>query len=249
MSRLRKRAGKRIREPFGKAGLTLAILALVFAMVGGAWAATGLNSKQKKEVKKIAKSFQGTGPAGAAGAVGPVGPAGANGKDGANGTNGTDGAAGAKGATGATGTNGTNGATGPTGTTGLTGTTGPTGTTLPSGKTATGLYHVTGINTTRDRLAISFPLRLLAEPAFHYIPQIAGVSQPTTECPGGWGNPTALPGHLCVYEGVLINLNPPITEVNAGITADPTSGVVLIFKPGDKTLESLAGGSWAVTAP
>lgn len=80
-----------ITEPFGKAGLTVAILALVLATTGAAFAVTGLNTKQKKEVEKIAKKFQGTGPAG------PQGAAGANGKDGANGANGKD------------GTNGTNG--------------------------------------------------------------------------------------------------------------------------------------------
>jgi hypothetical protein len=71
---------RRLKEPFGKAGLTVAMLALVVAMAGGAYAATGggngkaataskakskksknknsnagLSGKQKKEVKKIAK--------------------------------------------------------------------------------------------------------------------------------------------------------------------------------------------------
>ena len=48
-----------IREPFGKAGLTVAILALVLAMVGGAYASGALTGKQKKEVKKIAKKYAG----------------------------------------------------------------------------------------------------------------------------------------------------------------------------------------------
>jgi hypothetical protein len=93
LSPLRRRAGKRLREPFGKAGLTVAVIALVFAMLGGAYAAGGLTSKQKKEVKAIAKGLQGTGPAG------PQGAAGANGKDGANGSNGTNGSNGADGKT------------------------------------------------------------------------------------------------------------------------------------------------------
>jgi hypothetical protein len=43
------------RERFGIAGV-ISVIALVFAMVGGAFAAGGgLSSKQKKEVKKIAK--------------------------------------------------------------------------------------------------------------------------------------------------------------------------------------------------
>jgi hypothetical protein len=83
-----------IREPFGKAGLIVACLALIAALGGTAFAAAKLNGTQKKEVEKIAKKFQGTGPAG------PQGSAGANGKDGSNGTNGKDGANGANGANG-----------------------------------------------------------------------------------------------------------------------------------------------------
>jgi hypothetical protein len=81
-----------IREPFGKAGLTVAILALVLAMVGGAFAAAGLNGKQKKEVTKIAKKFAGKpGPAGQNGAAGANGLPGAPGKDGTSGKDGTNG--------------------------------------------------------------------------------------------------------------------------------------------------------------
>src|SRR3954453_22689625 len=64
---------RHFKEPFGKAGLTVAILALVLAMVGGAWAAVGLNGKQKKEVRKIAKTF--AGKPGVAGQQGPAAPA------------------------------------------------------------------------------------------------------------------------------------------------------------------------------
>ena len=46
-----------IREPFGKAGTVIGIVALVFAMVGGAFAAGALTAKQKKEVEKIAKKY------------------------------------------------------------------------------------------------------------------------------------------------------------------------------------------------
>lgn len=84
-----------IREPFGTAGLIVAMIALVAALGGTALAAAKLNSTQKKEVEKIAKKFAG--------------------KPGANGTNGTNGTAGAKGDAGAAGTNGTNGATGAAG--------------------------------------------------------------------------------------------------------------------------------------
>lgn len=98
-----------LRRNFGIPG-AIAVIALVFAMLGGAYAANhnnkrhhkkkaqaGLNAKQKKQVKGIAISVQGTGPAG------PQGPAGANGKDGSNGSDGTDGTNGTNGLPGAPG--------------------------------------------------------------------------------------------------------------------------------------------------
>jgi hypothetical protein len=93
-----------IREPFGTAGLIIAMVALVAALGGSAVAAnSALSGKQKKEVEKIAKKFAGA--PGAAGPTGPGGAAGTAGKDGSNGTNGKDGING----TGTNGTNGTNG--------------------------------------------------------------------------------------------------------------------------------------------
>ena len=103
---------KRITEPFGKAGLIVAVVALVAAMVGGAYAANnhgGSHRKKAHHKKKgpkfvtrpqaiaIAKKFAGEGPAGPQGPKGDKGDAGANGSDGANGTNGTDGSPGANG--------------------------------------------------------------------------------------------------------------------------------------------------------
>ncbi len=81
-----------ITEPFGKAGLTVAILALVMALVGGAYAAGGLSKSQEKQVTKIAKKYAGKpGAPGAAGPVGPAGPAGKNGKNGEQGAPGPEG--------------------------------------------------------------------------------------------------------------------------------------------------------------
>lgn len=71
------------REPFGKAGLTVAVVALVFAMIGGAYAAGTLTGKQKKEVEKIAKKFAGkNGSAGQPGSPGKDGSPGAAGQPG-----------------------------------------------------------------------------------------------------------------------------------------------------------------------
>jgi len=68
----------------------IAVIALVFAMAGGAWAASkALTSKQKKEVEKIAKKYAGkdglSGQAGAPGIQGVPGAPGTNGKDGKDG--------------------------------------------------------------------------------------------------------------------------------------------------------------------
>ncbi len=76
-----------LREPFGKAGLTVAVLALVLALVGGAYAAGGLTKSQEKQVTKIAKKY--AGKPGAPGATGPAGPAGSAGAKGDPGNNGT----------------------------------------------------------------------------------------------------------------------------------------------------------------
>ena len=81
-----------IREPFGKAGTVIGIVALVFAMVGGAFAAGALTAKQKKEVEKIAKKYAGkSGAAGELGQRGPVGPQGQQGGKGDQGIQGIPG--------------------------------------------------------------------------------------------------------------------------------------------------------------
>ena len=92
LARLR-RPDRGRREPFGKAGLIVALCAIVLATTGAAFAAGRLTGPEKAEVGKIAaktaKKYAGkpgpagkqgpagkTGPAGAAGATGPAGPAG-----------------------------------------------------------------------------------------------------------------------------------------------------------------------------
>lgn len=253
------RAGKRFREPFGKAGLTVAILALVFAMVGGAWAAAGLNSKQKKEVKSIAKSFQGTGPAGAAG------PAGAKGDNGSNGSNGAKGDAGAK------------GATGPQGIQGKEGSPWTAGGTLPSKQTETGswLFSVETVSSTLPDTSISFPIPLAkpGEPG-----QAAGFTKEQTEeieegktvgasgCKGTVAKPTAPPGKLCVYTSqefiteestfnspALRVLSPELSALDAvegtyGVTGARLSGVGFAGSPEAPSV-TRSWGTWAVTAP
>ena len=94
-----------LRNRFGIPGV-ISVIALVFAMLGGAYAA---NDSGGGRATASAKGKQGPrGKTGKTGPAGPAGPAGANGKDGANGSNGSNGQDGAAGAAGAAGTSVTN---------------------------------------------------------------------------------------------------------------------------------------------
>jgi hypothetical protein len=80
----------RIHRRLGTAGFAISIVALVAALGGGAYAASGgLSGKEKTEVKKIvqteAKKLVKAGPPGAPGAPGPAGAPGAKGDSGAKG--------------------------------------------------------------------------------------------------------------------------------------------------------------------
>jgi hypothetical protein len=91
----------RRRFTFANVAMTLA---LVFAMSGGAFAASKILITSAKQISpKVLKSLKGkAGPAGANGAQGPAGPAGPAGPQGPAGPGGAAGAAGAKGENGAT---------------------------------------------------------------------------------------------------------------------------------------------------
>jgi hypothetical protein len=91
------------RNRFGIPGV-ISVIALVFAMFGGAYAASDDNSAGKASASKASASATAkkgprgpkgakgaTGPAGPQGPAGPKGDAGAPGSNGTNGTNGTDG--------------------------------------------------------------------------------------------------------------------------------------------------------------
>jgi len=83
---------KRLKRRIGAngPGLTVAVIAMLVALTGGAFAASGaLTSTQKKEVKKIAqaeaKKFATAGPAGATGSTGAPGTKGDSGAKGTDG--------------------------------------------------------------------------------------------------------------------------------------------------------------------
>jgi hypothetical protein len=241
LSPLRNRFGKRLREPFGKAGLTVAILALVMAMVGGAWAAVGLNGKQKKEVTTIAKKY-----AGKPGATGPQGPAGTNG------TNGTNGEKGAKGDTGA---NGKSVAVTPIAKPGCSGNGGAEvkqedaasgvevcngepgvihpGETLPPGATETGAWGFEEEAPLGEAsTAISFPIQLVESLDASHVHYLGLAATPTSECPGSPVAPQAETGNLCVYttSGSFGSFLAIVNAGNTTLEGAATAGAFIKFE-------------------
>ncbi|MGN6202677.1 MAG: hypothetical protein ACTHNY_09760 [Solirubrobacterales bacterium] len=130
---------KRIHNKLGTAGLLVAVVALIAAVAGTAFAAGGLTKKQEKQVIKIAKKY--AGKPGAQGPKGDTGPAGAQGPKGDVGPNGDK---------------------GDTGSQGPEGPPGPTETELPVGKTMRGVWSFLGKGQPEYWVNISFPLRLPA---------------------------------------------------------------------------------------
>jgi hypothetical protein len=89
-------------------GLTVAVIALIVALAGGAFAASHATQSKKSskyvtkaQATSIAKKY--AGKEGPPGSTGPQGAAGVNGKDGTNGTDGIDGTDGTDGTDGANG--------------------------------------------------------------------------------------------------------------------------------------------------
>ncbi len=215
-----------LRNRFGIPGV-ISVVALVFAMIGGAYAANqdGSGKGATASAKKAAKGPKGAkgakGATGAAGPAGPAGPPGANGKDGANGANGAPGKDGVS-VTGVPATVGEcpNGGVKYTSASGsnpvCNGEDGQTGftTTLPSGQTMTGTWGTgpqtpTGIK----YFPISFPIPLEEAP----IPILVMPNEESKPgCPGRGGGtfsesyepttPEAEPGRLCVYVSGLFEV-------------------------------------------
>lgn len=258
----------RLREPFGTAGLVVAIVALLFALSGGAWALTASTSGHHKNHKK-AKSKKGPrgprGKTGAAGPAGPQGPAGANGKDGANGSNGAKGDKGEKGDQGIQGVKGDKGDQGDPGPEGSPWTDGGT---LPAGATEAGTY---GAQTSVESgeygifVPISFPIPIsdaTASASTNHVeygpnepPQVE--ITPAQEeffenCPGTYQHPKALPGRLCIFG------SPTAPEYNTsfiGVVTSPLAGTHFIgaagtfleYAPNGASELAVVSGSFAVT--
>jgi hypothetical protein len=203
----------------------VAVIALVFAMAGGAFAANNNGGGRATASAKAKRGPKGPkGATGAAGAQGPAGPAG------------PAGGAGPKGATGA------EGATGATGQTGFT-------ETLPSGKTETGTWGAFSYSATQFYIPISFNIPLETSVTVELLPK--NHTTPTAgNCPGTVSQPEAEPGFLCVYTKFREEiggspeefLNP---ETGTAGQAGKTGAIGRFFTEG---LGQIAG-TWAVTEP
>jgi hypothetical protein len=204
---------------FGIPGV-ISVIALVFAMLGGAYAS---NSGSGGKATASAKAKRG--PRGPKGATGPAGPAGPQGPAGAQGAKGDTGAAGSNGSNGSPGTPGQSVATaveppfgecgeqegvkltsaggtnyvcdGAEGEKGEKGDPWTAGGTLPPGATETGTWlveaAVPAFTLIHTNISFTIPLGAALPAAnVHLGPE-------PTNCPGTAADPKAAPGQLCVY--------------------------------------------------
>jgi hypothetical protein len=251
---------RRTREPFGKAGLIVAVIALIAGLAGGAYAAGALTGKQKKEVKNIAKRFAGKdgaqGPAGQAGLQGAKGDAGANGPTGANGAAGANGSNGKDGKDGKAGegvtiiplssgdANCPNGGTKFTNQAGSSYACNGTGGTGGLPGTMTGYWEILGDAAVQFPgvewavTTISFPFPPETVPTETLLIDNDATEPEKDKCPGSSENPqAAVSGVLCLYLG----FSPaPVALQNSSVTK---SGAGLFFAKTDEGF-----GAWAVKA-
>jgi hypothetical protein len=258
----------RIHQRLGTVGFVISIVALVAALGGGAYAASGgLTGKQKKEVEKIAKKY--AGQPGSPGATGPAGSAGAKGDTGSVGANGTNGSPGEKGDRGEKGNAGNpgesvtiislnpgeggcvgggvkfvNGSGEGHACNGENGTGGGGGypETLPSGRTETGLWESLGesgfTSSGITETTISFPLPLAAAPTETVLISRTSTVEEDEKCPGSFVEPKAAGG------GGILCVYPQSNEAVSPFFGVPfTFGAGLFFPEDEKLI-----GSWAVKA-
>jgi hypothetical protein len=245
-------------------------LALVFAMTGGAYAAKRYLITSTKQISpSVLKALAGKpgpagkeGPAGkngvsgSAGLPGPQGPPGV----GVEGKLGKEGAEGEEGREGKPGTEGKPGKEGKEGIPGATGEPWALNSVLPSGATETGAWGSwppevsTPENSKHVYASISFPVALSAEldeTHVHFIGEHEGAGEPKENLPAGCtGNvkdPKALPGNLCVYGGMISNVQVEVIETpfELGKAGAGISGAnIRLAATG---LPAFINGTWAVT--
>ncbi len=249
----------KLREPFGKAGLIVAVVALVFALGGGAWALTASTGKQHAKTGDLARTSGknhargARGPQGPTGPEGPEGPAGINGRNGTNGKNGVDGINGLPGKSVVSGKEpvgenceqggywfevqgsgskqyACNGSGESGGTAG--------GTELGPGDTETGVWSLSGQGQSEYLVPISFPLRVVPRPELMGDP-----AEDPVHCPGSAESPEATPGWFCLYRTTAYQ-----NVFRSGIAVLGRYGFVFRFTAPEPANLALAFGTWAVTA-
>ncbi len=229
----------RIHSKLGTAGFVVAIVALVAALGGGAFAAAqqGLNSKQKNQVKSIAKGLVPTGP---------VGPQGAPGAPGAKGDKGD------KGDTGDEGPEGPKGEKGPKGDTGEAGacsTTKPE-CVIPSKATLYGHWSFVnpgGIGLVSVPISFNLAYPGGGKPTLIFVTKKeAAEEKAPAACSGTAKAPKAAPGTLCVYEEDNFTAIPQTFDPGAFTGTLDSYGVALAFSG---ETGGFVRGTWAVTAP
>jgi hypothetical protein len=258
-----------LRNRFGIPGV-ISVIALVFAMLGGAYAASNDNGGGKATASAKGKPGP-RGPRGKTGKTGPVGPAGPQGPVGAKGDAGAKGDKGDTGNTGGSGTNGKNAEAVPfsgsktigsvtctegglevksasattlvcNGAKGADGTTGFTET-LPSGQSLSGVWGARGINTLGISSWVTIPIRLASTPTFNYV-QCGFSCTPTSSCPSTSAlTPKAEAGQFCLYSRFRENISGEPTH------SDNPFGFILEFGLENSTEQGQIGGTWAVKAP
>jgi hypothetical protein len=256
--------------------MVLAFVALIFAMTGGAFAASsggGKGSKATASATSVAGAAKAKsepkgkvgprGPAGAKGAMGATGAVGATGPAGAAGPAGPAGGVGPVGPVGVAGAQGERGVAGAKGATGSEGKPGVihAGETLPVGASETGAWSAIGPvsvphngslteeeqETRGVQISFTVPVAQNAKTVF----MARGAT--STECPGTEEKPEAKPGFLCVYATQDSGIDPSnVLFFAAGKTevgeASSTGAVMKVDVTAETGETTLAFGTWAVTA-
>jgi hypothetical protein len=122
-------------------------------------------------------------------------------------------------------------------------------TALPRGRTLRGAYFVGSSSADGNELAtgqISFPIQLAGSPVAHFV-RVDSV--PPSACGGTAAQPTAAPGHLCVYEARQSQAEEhrvldPLSGESGRVRAWGAALSVRSIRGGDV----YSAGTWAVTA-
>ena len=267
---------QRLRSQFGTAGLVVAIVALIAALAGGAYAANGSGG-----AKATASAKGKPGPRGKTGKTGPAGPQGPAGAKGDTGPAGAKGDTGAKGDKGDTGDTGGNGAAGKNaeaiafsgsktigavtctegglevksasattlvcnGVKGTNGTDGTTGFTETLPPGKTEVGSWVGVYKGDEHAATAISFPIPLPAALE---DTAVHIAPDSECTGTAAAPTAPSGELCVYTGGGSGAVVAIFKIEGGEVGASTAGAKLFMFGENVPADEGLQGTFAVTAP